>query len=126
MTINSQERFIAALWDWGILDGCFGNTKIALTDIDGLVERKGQFLLIEAKGKGVELKDGQRRLLITLSNLSQFTVFIVWGDKNKPEKLQIFSRGRQYSRKDTNLEHFRQKVSEWYIMADTRQGIVRP
>ena len=28
MTINDPEAFCAGLWDWAILDGCFGDTAI--------------------------------------------------------------------------------------------------
>ena len=59
MTIQSEERFMASLWDWGILKGCFGDSKIEPTDMDGLVERKGHFLVLEAKQPGVKIKQGQ-------------------------------------------------------------------
>jgi hypothetical protein len=41
MTINKLDAYVAGLWDWVCLDGCFGDTKIRPTDIDGLVERRG-------------------------------------------------------------------------------------
>ncbi len=39
MTIRSKEVFLQGLWDWAVLDGCFGNTRIRPTDVDGLIER---------------------------------------------------------------------------------------
>ena len=49
MTINDPVKFCAGLWDWGILNGCFGDTLIKPTDIDGFVERNGKFLFFETK-----------------------------------------------------------------------------
>ena len=41
-----------SLWDWSTLDGCFGNSKIRVGDIDGFVERRGRVLFIETKYPG--------------------------------------------------------------------------
>lgn len=39
MTIHGSDRFLAGAWDWTVLDGCFGNTQIRPTDVDGMIER---------------------------------------------------------------------------------------
>ena len=62
MTIKNLEAFVENLWDWGFLDECFPGTRIRVTDIDGLVERNGHFLLIEAKSPGKDIPTGQRIL----------------------------------------------------------------
>jgi hypothetical protein len=114
MTINNQEAFIDSLWDWGILRGCFGDTKIAPTDIDGLVERRGKFLVLEAKGEGVHVKQGQGLTLEALCRTGLFTVIIVWGDKNKPTRLQRWDKAGPGTPRPCDLVVFRQEVASWF------------
>lgn len=49
MTIRDINHFINALWDWGFLDGCFGDSKSRVGDIDGIVGHCGEILLLEGK-----------------------------------------------------------------------------
>jgi hypothetical protein len=35
--------------DWGMLDGCFGNTKVSPSDFDGYIRQNGRFLFLEKK-----------------------------------------------------------------------------
>jgi hypothetical protein len=92
VTINSPERFVASLWDWGFLDECFKGTRIRLSDIDGIVERNGQFLVIETKGAGVSIPTGQDILLSRLPR-SCFTILYLWGDANRPEYMRVWWAG---------------------------------
>ena len=88
--INDQPKFVESLWNWDILKGCFGN-GIKPTDIDGLVERNGHFLLLEAKNPGKEVPVGQQILFDKLvaipsaDSLATFTVFVVWGRRDASE-----------------------------------------
>ena len=92
MTIKNLDKFIAGLWDWAILDGCFGNTQISPTDFDGFVERHGKCLILEAKSPGVSIPVGQMRAFKTLIGTGIFTIIIVWGEKNKPQEIQVMTR----------------------------------
>lgn len=49
--------------------------KVAVTDIDGMVELSGQFLFLESK-TGREFPDGQRRALLALSESPNVTVLV--------------------------------------------------
>lgn len=82
MTINNPVEFCAGLWDWHILAGCFGKTKIMPTDVDGFVERKGNFLWLETKKENVLIPNGQLITFMTLIKTGYFTIFIIWGDIN--------------------------------------------
>ena len=117
MTINNPAAFCKGLWDWAILDGCFGG-KIKPTDIEGLVERKGQFLLFETKAPNASIPDGQRYTLEALQKTGVFTIMIVWGETNQPERLEIWTHKGKKGPLDIDLAGFRDWVSRWYNWAD--------
>jgi hypothetical protein len=50
--------------------------RMAVTDIDGLIEHHGSLLVIEAKGAGVPVVEGQRRALLALSRHPDVDVWI--------------------------------------------------
>lgn len=89
MTINNLKAYVDNLWDWGFLDDCFGNTRIRVTDVDGLVERNGCFLLIEAKSQGKPVPMGQKILFRSLTQKG-FTVLVLWGEPNIPIFMQVW------------------------------------
>lgn len=78
MTIRNMERYVAALWDWGWLNKCFAPSRIRLSDIDGIVECKNRFLVIEGKGRGVDVPGGQGRMFNAMT-AAGFTVLVVYG-----------------------------------------------
>lgn len=105
------------IWDWGILDGCFGDTKIKPTDLDGFIERKGKFLVIETKSPNVEVTKGQQITFDALINTGYFTVIVVWGEANKPEKIKLITSQAQ-KEYPGSIAKFREIVSRWYAWAD--------
>lgn len=73
MAVLHPERFKEAepagfdgKFDWDFLLPAFEGTKITPMDIDGVVERKGRFLMFETKAPGKEIPLGQK---ITLEQL---------------------------------------------------------
>lgn len=114
MTIENERAYLDGIWDWAILDGCFGDTKIKPTDIDGLVERNGHFLLLECKSSGVPVKMGQAMMLNRAIDTGFFTAMIVWGSQNQPEKLQILSSKDALLIDPCDLDAFRGYVSAWF------------
>lgn len=44
----------AELWDWTPFNDCFGDSGIRISDVDGMVERNGQFLMLDGKRIGRE------------------------------------------------------------------------
>jgi len=114
MTIHNQTAYIANLWDWGFLDGCFGHTRIKITDLDGLVERNRHFLFIEAKSPGKEVPLGQRILFDHLIENEANTVLVIWGEPNKPMYAQIWGSDPFSADVDT----LQRIVSDWFRMAN--------
>lgn len=110
MTVMNKDLFMHNLWDWAILDGCFGTTRIRPTDIDGLVERNGKFLLLEAKSPGVEVRMGQKITFDHLIKTGVFTVIIIWGEVNRPQEILVWGKDRV----SADIVLLREEVTKWY------------
>jgi hypothetical protein len=121
MTIQNAKLYMEGVWDWNILSGCFGNTKIEPTDIDGFVERKRKFLILETKKPGVPIKQGQWWTFNALINTGFFMVVIVWGQTNNPEEMQVLYPlpYKPTDKKKANINDLRKTVSWWFKYADT-------
>lgn len=121
MTIENERAFLNGIWDWSILDGCFGETRIKPTDIDGLVERNGHFLILECKAPGTPVKQGQSIMLTRAVSTGYFTAMIVWGEQSRPEKLQIIGCMGDLLIDPCDLDTFRHYVRVWFSKADQQK-----
>ena len=110
MTIRSLDRFTDALWDWSCLDGCFGSSRISPTDIDGIVEVGGRFLLLEAKGAKARVTRGQARMFDALMRTGVFTIFVIYGYPGVPIRAQRWPAAAV----SADLAAVRKAVSAWY------------
>lgn len=118
MSIENPELYMRGIWDWAILDGCFGQSKIKPTDIDGCIERKGKALFIETKQPGAGIPAGQRYMFQNLAQSGVASIIVVWGDTNQPEAIMVFHRNRIEEPHPTDLDGFRERVKNWYRWAD--------
>ena len=118
MTINDPEAYVASLWDWACLDGCFGNLHIKPTDVDGEVERKGNLIEIETKKPGVPIPWGQEQKIQTKVNEYGWTVLIVWGYPGKPEKIELRTPYITRTYENADLDKLRDICKQWYRHAD--------
>lgn len=116
--IRDDDAYLNGIWDWDILDGCFGNTNIRPTDLDGFVEKNCRFLVLEAKGPGAPIPEGQHLAFKALCGTGLFTVIVVWGPKNQPERLLVMTPEKDYSYDRADLQTFRNVVAWWYERAD--------
>ena len=119
MPIRNMKNYTNSVWQWcEVLKGCFGNTTIEPSDIDGIVERNGYFLVIEAKGKNARLSRGQEIMLRRLAKIDKFTVIVVWGDKYKPERLLVMTKEGDKNYENINVSKLRHVVIEWWLEAN--------
>lgn len=118
MTIQDPVKFCAGLWDWAILDGCFGETRIRPTDVDGFIERHEKFLLLETKAPGASIPEGQMRTFDALVKLKVFTVMVIWGTNGSPEEIQVITRWARHDKKRCDISELRKLVSKWFEYAD--------
>ena len=114
MPIRNKDVYMNNLWDWGFLESCFGGTRISPTDLDGVVERKGHFLYLEAKSPGKDVPRGQQIMFNHLIADKRATVLVIWGEPNAPEKAQFW--GCKPFIADT--AKIQEVVAKWYEHAD--------
>lgn len=120
MTIRNMNSFISSLWDWSILDGCFGNTKIGVSDIDGVVERNGHTLFLETKRPNVPIPLGQHVMFDTWRKTGFATVIVIFGQADNPQHMQIYAKDRIHPKRPANTETVRQAVASWFEYADSQ------
>ena len=120
MTIHDAELYMAGIWDWAILDGCFGETNIKPTDIDGLVERNGKFLILETKQPGAQIPTGQHIMFRNFIKRQGDAVLVIWGKKNEPEAAQLYSGQFPDGKyiKSITSESLRKFVATWFAKAE--------
>lgn len=118
MTINNAKLYMAGLWDWGVLDGCFGNTKIKPTDIDGCIERKGRKLYLETKQPGASVPQGQMWTL--LSHVDDgHTLMIIWGSDKNVETIHLYTPFEgPIVYENAGMARLRWLVKEWFALAN--------
>lgn len=87
MAINNLESYVRGLWNWDFLNDVF-RYGCRMTDIDGMTERRENFLFAETKRSGVAVPVGQARALRALATRGS-TILTIWGEPNKPEECAI-------------------------------------
>lgn len=89
--IHNPKKFMEGIWNWDILIPAIKKANVRVSDVDGVLEYKGEFLHFETKGKDVQtLPEGQRILFTKYTHKNIFTI-VMFGDKDQPERFQIFS-----------------------------------
>jgi len=77
--------------DYGAFLGLLpNNPKITPCDLDGIIERKGKFLVLEWKRKGEGMSEGLRRTLQALATTPNFQVWVIRGDTDEGLKIAQF------------------------------------
>ncbi len=118
MTINNRDLYLEGVWDWGFLNDCFRPSRIKVTDIDGLVERNGRFLVLETKREGADIPQGQSILFRQYVKQGHW-VLIIWGyqDSDTHDLLLLRPSGdMRYSGVGKSAIHA--IVQDWYRWAD--------
>src|SRR5574337_1098276 len=114
MAIRSRVAVANAVRDWEtVLGGCFGKTRILPSDGDGIVERKGHFLILESKYDPSRLSRGHRLMLERLARKDGFTVLYIYGPYDHPHRL-IWENRAGYVDAPGGVELLREWVSHWY------------
>lgn len=107
------------VFDWSWTQGCFGDTRITPMDVDGIVERRGQFLIFETKDVGVQIPQGQLFTLQRLHRMGAFTVMIIHG-KQTPEICHCWYPSSEIKTTLHGVDAARDFVARWYRWANRR------
>ena len=99
--------------DLTVLDECFPG-RIAMTDVDGLVEINGRFLFIEWKRRG-EVPAGQRIMFERMTKHPEFTVLVILGDPRSMvvERYDVYRDGQRRGWRDCNLPELKRHIRAW-------------
>jgi hypothetical protein len=102
---------------------CFPG-KIAMSDVDGITEINGHFLLLEWKVSKDCITTGQRILYERLTRLGShlFTVYVVAGDAEtmEVEALKVFSNGKGLEWQDRSKETLLASIRKWVAFVQKR------
>ena len=115
--LHSLAAGFDGVFDWSWTQGCFGSGRITPMDFDGVVERKGNFILFETKNLGVPIPDGQMYTLQAAHRLGCFTIFLIHG-KTAPEAAQVWYPGREARHEVEGVDAIKERVAAWYAYAD--------
>ena len=97
--------------DWGkILEGANLPRGIQPSDIDGILEVSGHFLVLEKKNPNEATSEGQRIMLDAFSRITHFTVIEVVHGKDGVEEVYDY---KTRLRRDTNPAKFIEAVEKW-------------
>lgn len=99
----------------GAFDECFPG-RIGMSDVDGIVEIAGRFLLLEWKAQGGSVQTGQRIMFERLTALShKMTVIVVAGHPREMliESVQVFHGGKAQAAETTDFEGLKARVKSW-------------
>jgi len=117
--LRSPAAGADGVFDWSWTHGCFGAGRITPMDFDGVVERKGNFILFETKNLGVPIPDGQMYTLQAAHRLGCFTIMLIHG-KQAPEQIEVWYPPEFGLEKGSHqgVEKAKRIVSRWYEYAD--------
>lgn len=106
--------------DYGFMQGIFpDNPNFMPSNIDGIIERNGQFMVLEWKRKNEKISKGQGRLLKALAQKG-LTVVIICGDTDNGlnfDHCWIMNNQGEFEVKYTNYEDFVGYYKFWYELA---------
>ena len=97
------------------------NPNFVPSNVDGICERKGKFLVMEWKRDGEKVSKGQQILLQSLASLHNFMVVIIYGDTDNETRI-----GKFYIVQPTGscilagngINMFKEYYRTWYDWAD--------
>jgi hypothetical protein len=126
--MKSMRNLFPKVVDYGDLIGLIpSNEKFSPSDIDGICERNGQFLIMEWKRpkddnyEGEKVSYGQQRLLQALAAKEGFIVIIVYGHSDDGMKVDKFFRVQPQGpciHLGVGTQMFKKFYQQWYELAD--------
>jgi len=97
------------------------NTAFVPSNVDGIAERNGQFLIMEWKRPGEKVSEGQRIMLQALASKPSFMVVIIYGNTDIETVIDSYwlltPEGKPV-KTGIGFESFKQFYRDWYALAD--------
>ena len=115
MSYMRNKNLLGTLTNWEhVIDALPG--KCGVSDIDGIIEKNGYFLVLESKNYGERLPLGQEILLRQLSLLKGFAVVIITMDRKTGDVygIQRVTKGSLGETEMSDTEELSELVAQWF------------
>lgn len=97
------------------------NPALIPSNVDGILERNGHFLIMEWKRPGEKVSAGQRIMLQALASKPDFMVVIIYGNTDNETIVNSYwlltPEGKPV-KTGIGFESFKQFYRQWYELAD--------
>lgn len=87
--------------------------KISFSDLDGITEVAGNFLVLEWKSHAGELPVGQKLMFERMTRSNAFSVICAAGEKNSPVQAGLYHDGRWSGWRETDAGELFECVGLW-------------
>jgi len=97
------------------------NPYLVPSNVDGILERNGQFLILEWKRPKEKVSEGQRIMLQALAAKLGFMVVIIYGNTDNETVIDsywVLTPEGKPVKYGTGFESFKQFYRDWYTLAD--------
>lgn len=117
-TLRNKKRLHDSYIEFGVFNKCF-RRGIQFTDIDGIVESNGHFLILEKKVSGAKIPKGQTYMHRAMGNLGVFTILYYFGYTDadgwpQPGKYTIIHEDHTVESGDCNCEKLQEIIGLWF------------
>ena len=97
------------------------NPQLVPSNVDGILERNGQFLILEWKRPKEKVSEGQRIMLQALAAKPSFMVVIVYGNTDNEtvvDSYWLLTPEGKPVKSGVGFESFKEFYRQWYELAD--------
>jgi hypothetical protein len=97
------------------------NLNLVPSNVDGILERNGQFLILEWKRPKEKVSEGQRIMLQALAAKPSFMVVIIYGNTDNETVIDsywVLTPEGKPVKSGIGFESFKQFYRQWYELAD--------
>jgi len=97
------------------------NAGFLPSNVDGICERKGKFLVMEWKRENEQISKGQEYLLKAFAKMPNFIVIIIYGDTDDEtvvHKYYLVNQDGSCTLAGNSFEMLKQFYIQWYEMAN--------
>jgi hypothetical protein len=117
-----MRNMFATHTDYADLKGAIPtNPAFVPSNVDGICERKGKFLIMEWKRPNEKVSEGQKYLLKALASKDDFMVVIIYGNTDNSmviDKYFLVQKDGSCMLAGQGLEMFKGFYRQWYELAD--------
>ena len=120
--VKLMRNMFATHTDYAEFKGLIESNPLFIpSNVDGIAERNGNFLIMEWKRDAEKVSEGQKRLLQALASNPRFMVVIIYGNTDDGtiiDSYWLLTPEGKPVKTGIGFESFKQFYKDWYILAD--------